>query len=136
MTLIGWLQIAALLLLVLAALVPLGRYMARLFTGQRTFLHPVLGPVERGLYRAAGIDPAREQGWFAYTLTMLVFSALGFASLYAILRLQAVLPFNPLGLPAVPLEMIDVARTIEQVWMLCVEPERTVHVALAGHQSR
>jgi K+-transporting ATPase ATPase A chain len=102
MTLIGWLQIAALLLLVLAALVPLGRYMARLFTGQRTFLHPVLGPVERGLYRAAGIDTAREQGWFAYTLTMLVFSALGFASLYAILRLQAVLPFNPLGLPAVP----------------------------------
>ena len=65
MTLIGWLQIAALLLLVLAALVPLGRYMARLFTGQRTFLHPVLGPVERGLYRAAGIDTAREQGWFA-----------------------------------------------------------------------
>ena len=99
MSLNGWLQIAVTLALVLAVVLPLGRFMARLFMGERTFLHPVLSPVERGFYRAAGIDPAREQGWFSYTMAMLVFSAAGFVSLYAILRLQGVLPFNPAGLP-------------------------------------
>ncbi|MEO5619341.1 MAG: potassium-transporting ATPase subunit KdpA, partial [Cypionkella sp.] len=101
MSLNGWLQIAVTLALVLAVVLPLGRYMARLFTGERTFLHPVLSPLERGFYRAAGIDPAREQGWFAYTMAMLVFSGAGFASLYLILRLQGILPFNPAGLPGV-----------------------------------
>lgn len=101
MSINGWLQIAATLALVLAVVLPLGRFMARLFTGERTFLHPVLSPVERGFYRAAGIDPAREQGWASYGLAMLVFSALGFLSLYLILRLQAFLPFNPAGLPGV-----------------------------------
>lgn len=101
MSLNGWLQIAVTLALVLAVILPLGRFMARLFMGERTFLHPVLSPIERGLYRAAGIDPAREQGWFAYTMAMLVFSAAGFVSLYLILRLQGVLPFNPAGLPGV-----------------------------------
>lgn len=101
MSLSGWLQIAATLALVLAGILPLGRFMARLFMGERTFLHPVLSPVERGFYRAAGIDPEREQGWFAYTMAVLVFSALGFISLYLILRLQGVLPFNPSGLPGV-----------------------------------
>ena len=61
MTLNGWLQIAVVLALVLAGLVPLGRYMARLFTGGRTLLHPVLGPVEAGFYHLSGIDPKREQ---------------------------------------------------------------------------
>jgi K+-transporting ATPase ATPase A chain len=102
MSLNGWLQIAVTLALVLTVILPLGRFMARLFIGERTFLHPVLSPVERGFYRAAGIDPNREQSWFAYTMAMLVFSAAGFASLYTILRLQDVLPFNPAGLPAVP----------------------------------
>jgi potassium-transporting ATPase potassium-binding subunit len=101
MSLNGWLQIAVTLALVLAVVLPLGRYMARLFTGERTFLHPVLSPLERGFYRAAGIDPAREQGWFAYTMAMLVFSGAGFASLYLILRLQGILPFNPARLPGV-----------------------------------
>ncbi len=101
MSINGWLQIAVTLALVLAVVLPLGRFMAALFTGQRTFLHPVLSPVERGFYRAAGIDPAREQGWAAYAMAMLVFSGAGFASLYAILRLQGILPFNPAGLPGV-----------------------------------
>lgn len=101
MSLIGWLQIAVTLALVLAAVLPLGRYMARLFMGERTFLHPVLSPLERGFYRAAGIDPAREQGWVAYTMAMLVFSGAGFLALYLILRLQGVLPFNPGGMPGV-----------------------------------
>lgn len=101
MSFLGWLQIAVPLGLVLAVVLPLGRFMARLFTGERTFLHPVLLPVERGFYRAAGIDPRQEQGWFAYAMAMLVFSGFGFLSLYAILRLQGVLPFNPAGLPGV-----------------------------------
>jgi K+-transporting ATPase ATPase A chain len=101
MTLNGWLQIAVTLALVMAVILPLGRFMARLFMGERTFLHPILSPIERGLYRAAGIDPTREQGWFAYTMAMLVFSAAGFLSLYLILRLQGSLPFNPAGLPGV-----------------------------------
>ena len=82
-------------------MVPLGRYMARVFEGERTFLTPVLGPVERGLYRISGIDETREQHWITYTVAMLLFNAAGFALLYALLRLQAVLPLNPAGMSAV-----------------------------------
>jgi K+-transporting ATPase ATPase A chain len=96
MTLVGWGQIALTLALVLLCALPLGRFMARLFGGERTFLSPVLGPVERGFYRLSGVD-GREQGWLAYTLSMLAFSAASFALLYAILRLQAFLPLNPQG---------------------------------------
>lgn len=95
----GWLQIAVTLALVAAVVLPLGRYMAVLFTGGRTFLHPILSPVERGLYRAAGIDPAQEQGWARYAMAMLTFSAAGFGLLYVLLRLQGVLPLNPAGFP-------------------------------------
>jgi K+-transporting ATPase ATPase A chain len=97
MTLVGWAQIALVLACVVAAAVPLGRFIARVAAGERTFLHPVLGPVERAVYAAAGVDPARGQGWKAYTLAMLAFSAAGFASLYALLRLQGALPLNPKG---------------------------------------
>ncbi|SEO18872.1 K+-transporting ATPase ATPase A chain [Gemmobacter aquatilis] len=101
MSINGWLQIAVTLALVLAVVLPLGRFMAALFTGERTFLHPILSHVERGFYDAAGIDPAQEQGWTSYAMAMLAFSAAGFAALYAILRLQGVLPLNPMGLPGV-----------------------------------
>jgi K+-transporting ATPase ATPase A chain len=97
MTLIGWAQIALVLACVLAAAIPLGRFIARVAAGECSFLHPVLGPIERALYAASGIDPERGQGWKQYTLSMLAFSAAGFASLYALLRLQGVLPFNPQG---------------------------------------
>ena len=97
MTLNGWLQITLLFALVLLAVRPLGLYMARVFQGESVFLQPVLGPLERVFHRLSGVDPAREQGWLAYSLAMLVFSALGFVSLYAILRLQAFLPWNPQG---------------------------------------
>ena len=97
MTLIGWLQIGLLFLVVAALVKPLGLFMARVFSGERTFLSPVLAPVERGFYAAAGIDPQAEQGWLAYTLAMLAFSMAGFAALYAILRLQYYLPLNPQG---------------------------------------
>ncbi|MGO8739312.1 potassium-transporting ATPase subunit KdpA [Rhodoblastus sp.] len=102
MTLAGWLQIGLILGLVALTTRPLGLYMARVFSGERTFLSPVLVPIEGGFYRLAGVAPEREQNWLAYTIAMLVFSAAGFASLYAILRLQAFLPFNPQHFDNVP----------------------------------
>lgn len=101
MTAIGWLQIVLLFGAVLLCAVPLGAFMARVFAGERTFLSPVLGPVERGFFRISGIDPAKEQGWLAYTVGMLVFNGAGFVLLYALLRLQGVLPFNPQGFAGV-----------------------------------
>lgn len=95
MTLSGWLQIALFCAIVLALVKPLGLYMTRVFTGARTPLSPLLRPVERGLYRLAGIDEAHEQHWLAYAGAMLVFHAAGFVLLYGILRLQGLLPFNP-----------------------------------------
>lgn len=97
MTIIGWLQISLLFLAVLFTIKPLGLYMARVFSGERTFLSPALGPLERGLYAASGVNANKEQGWLAYTLSMLVFSIPGFVVLYTILRLQAHLPLNAQG---------------------------------------
>ncbi|WP_062229309.1 potassium-transporting ATPase subunit KdpA [Aureimonas frigidaquae] len=97
MTIVGWLQILVTLLAVLACSVPLGALMARVFSGERTFLSPLLAPLERGLYRLAGIDPGREQSWAGYTLAMLAFNACGFLLLYALLRTQGQLPLNPQG---------------------------------------
>ena len=90
-------QIAIILATALLAAIPLGAFMARVYAGKRTFLSPVLGPVERGFYALAGVNPEREQSWRGYALAMLLFNAAGFALLYAILRLQGLLPFNPQG---------------------------------------
>ncbi len=98
MTFVGWLQIAILFALVALSAPPLGAFMARVFQGERTFLHPVLLPIERTFYRVAGIDPAKGQDWRAYTIAMLLFSFIAFLVLYAMLRLQAVMPLNPAGL--------------------------------------
>ena len=95
MTLSGWLQILVVLAAVVLAAIPLGRYIARVMAGERTVLSPLLAPVERGFYALAGVDPKREQGWRGYTLAMLAFSAAGFVSLYALQRLQGLLPLNP-----------------------------------------
>jgi K+-transporting ATPase ATPase A chain len=97
MTLIGWLQILFALVLVVATAWPLGVYMAGVFGGGRIWLDPVVRPLERGLYRLAGIDETREQGWLAYAIALLAFNAAGFVLLYAILRLQHLLPWNPRG---------------------------------------
>jgi len=105
MTLIGWLQIAALFLALAAVVKPLGLYMARVFGGERTLLSPVLRPVEGAIYRLCGVDPQKEQGWLSYALSILAFSAAGFAALYAILRLQAYLPLNPQGFGNVPADL-------------------------------
>jgi K+-transporting ATPase ATPase A chain len=95
MTLLGWAQIALVLALVFGAAFPLGKYMATLFSGGRVFLSPVLGPVERGFYALAGVDPQRGMGWREYVFALILLNALHFLLLYAILRLQDVLPFNP-----------------------------------------
>jgi K+-transporting ATPase ATPase A chain len=100
MTFLGWAQIALYCLVIVALTRPLGGYMTRLFAGERTLLSSVLGPVERGLYRAAGVDERREQHWVSYGLAMLAFNAAGFALLYALQRLQHVLPLNPQGMTA------------------------------------
>ncbi|NTF09376.1 potassium-transporting ATPase subunit KdpA [Agrobacterium rubi] len=105
MTIIGWLQIGLLFLAVLCVVKPLGLYMAKVFSGERTFLSPVLNPIERGIYRAAGTSADKEQTWLAYTLSMLAFSLASFLVLYAILRLQAYLPLNPQGFANVPADL-------------------------------
>jgi K+-transporting ATPase ATPase A chain len=102
MTLNGWLQIAIYCAIVATLVKPLGWYMTRVFNGERTFLSPVLRPVEIGLYRLGGIDENREQGWVNYTIGMLFFHIGGFLILYGLMRLQGWLPFNPQGMTAVP----------------------------------
>src|SRR5208337_5414923 len=101
MSLIGLSQIAVVLALVFAAAVPLGAYIHRVMAGERVALSFLFAPLERVLYRLAGVDPAREQGALAYTMAMLAFSLAGFASLYAIQRLQNYLPLNPQGFDGV-----------------------------------
>ncbi len=105
MTIVGWAQIALVLAAVIAAAVPLGGYIARVLAGERTFLAPILAPVERAFYRLSGVDPTREQSWLAYTMAMLAFSVVGFVSLYALQRLQNVLPLNPQGFDGVPSDL-------------------------------
>ncbi len=101
MTVIGLMQIALVLAAVVAVAWPLGHYMARVFQGERTALSLILHPIETRLYRFAGINPRQEQGWLAYTLAMLTLNAAGFLLLYALMRLQASLPFNPQGFAGV-----------------------------------
>jgi len=101
MTIIGWVQFLLYFAIIVALTPVLGRYMTRVFNGERTFLTPVLRPVELALYRAAGIDEKREQGWLAYTVGMLLFHVGGFAILYGLMRFQASLPFNPADQSAV-----------------------------------
>ncbi|HVV94460.1 MAG TPA: potassium-transporting ATPase subunit KdpA [Hyphomicrobiales bacterium] len=101
MTLAGWLQIALFCALVVALVKPLGGYMARVFGGDRTLLSPLLRPVERGFYTAAGVDPEAEQHWTRYAAAMLAFNLSGFVLLYALQRLQALLPLDPQGFGAV-----------------------------------
>lgn len=101
MTSNGWIQILLYCLVIIAITAPFGRYMTHVFAGERTLLSPVLRPVERGLYRLSGVDEAAEQHWVSYAIAALAFSFAGFVSLYALQRLQSILPFNPQGQDAV-----------------------------------
>jgi len=105
MTLNGWLQILIFIGILLLLVKPLGGYMTRVFSGERTLLSYVLRPVERGLYRLAGTDEREDQHWTTYSVSLLLFSLAGFIVLYALQRLQAGLPYNPAGMTAVGPEL-------------------------------
>jgi K+-transporting ATPase ATPase A chain len=97
MTIQGWAEIALTIGLAVGLGWPLGVYMARVWEGQSTWLDPVLGPVEGLYHRLLGVTPGRGQGWLAYSLSFLAFSAVSFLFLYVILRFQDHLPLNPQG---------------------------------------
>jgi K+-transporting ATPase ATPase A chain len=97
MTSNGWLQIALFGVIVVAITRPFGGYMTRVFAGERTFLSPVLRPLERFIYWCCGVDETEERSWRTYAVSMLFFGVAGFVTLYALERLQWYLPFNPQG---------------------------------------
>ncbi|KWV44089.1 potassium-transporting ATPase subunit A [Rhizobium altiplani] len=105
MTLNGWLQILLYCGIIIVLVKPLGGYMTRVFNGERTFLSPVLAPIERGLYALAGTSEREEQHWTSYAFSMLAFNLLGVLLLYALMRFQAVLPLNPAGMASVPSDL-------------------------------
>ncbi|MDB5531507.1 MAG: kdpA [Devosia sp.] len=98
MTLIGWIQIAVFCGIIILLVKPLGGYMTRVYNGDRTWLSPVIGPIERLLYRASGTSEKEEQHWTTYAAAMLLFNLAGFIVLYFLQRFQASLPFNPAGM--------------------------------------
>ena len=101
MTANGVVQLVLYLVVLLALVKPLGLYMARVYQGQAIWLDRPLGWLERLIYRAAGVRPDAEHSWKAYTLAMLLFNFVGILVVYALQRLQGVLPLNPMGLGAV-----------------------------------
>jgi len=105
MTLIGWIQILLYCAIVVALVKPLGWYMTRVFNGERTFMSPVLRPLETVLYRIGGVDEKREQHWLTYTVAMLLFHVGGFLIIYGLMRLQALLPLNPAGQSSVAADL-------------------------------
>jgi K+-transporting ATPase ATPase A chain len=101
MTAQSWLQVALYVAVLVALAKPLGIFMANVYEGRRTFLSPILGPVERVVYHVAGVDATREVDWKRYTLGVLLVNFAGFVAVYLLQRLQGLLPLNPAGLPAV-----------------------------------
>jgi K+-transporting ATPase ATPase A chain len=101
MTVNGWVQIGLYSVLIVLFVKPFGSFMANVFEGERTFLSPVLQPVERAVYWCCGVDEKEDQHWLTYATSVLFFSVAGFVVVYALQRLQNVLPFNPQGQSAV-----------------------------------
>jgi K+-transporting ATPase ATPase A chain len=97
MTINGWVQIAIFVVIVTLLVRPVGGFMFNLFEGGRTFMSPVLRPVEAGFYALAGVDPKKEQSWVTYAVGMLIFKLLCFFAVYSVMRLQFYLPWNPAG---------------------------------------
>src|ERR1700683_3074904 len=101
MTVIGWVQILLYCAIIVALTPPLGAYMTKVFNGERTLLTPILRPVEAAIYKPPGVDDRQEQHAVTYTIGMLLFHIGGFLILYALMRVQGFLPFNPAGQSAV-----------------------------------
>src|ERR1700682_3709 len=95
MTSVGILQIALFFGLILVCTKPLGAYMARVFEGQRTFMHPILRWLEVLTYKVSGVREGVEQRWTQYTASLISFSIFGFLLMYPLQRAQGFLPFNP-----------------------------------------
>jgi len=128
MSLPGLLQVALFVLLIFAITKPLGLHLWRVFSGQRTLLDPVLGPLERLIYRVSAVNPASEQGWKSYAFALLSFSLVGALATYLIERVQSFLPFNPQGLDNVPPDLAfntAVSFTTNTNWQSYV-PETTM----------
>ena len=102
MTANGWFQIAVFVLVLFAVTKPIGAFMARVFSGEKTFLDPVMRPIERLMYRATGVDEKHEMRWTEYAVSVLLFSAVSLLLLYLIERVQGWLPLNPQKFAAVP----------------------------------
>lgn len=102
MTANGWFQVAVFVLVLFAITKPIGTFMARVFNGEKTFLDPVLRPIERLIYRATGVDEKHEMRWTEYAVAVLLFSGASLLLLYLIQRVQGWLPLNPQKLAAVP----------------------------------
>jgi K+-transporting ATPase ATPase A chain len=101
MTMNGWIQIALYCAIIILITKPFGGYLTKVFNGERSLLSPLLRPLERGIYAVCGVDEKEDQHWLTYAIAMLAFTMAGFLSLYAIQRLQGILPFNPQNMSAV-----------------------------------
>jgi K+-transporting ATPase ATPase A chain len=101
----GWLQIAIFIAVLVALVKPVGIYMARVFTNQRVFLSPAVGPIERLTYRVMRVRPGEGQDWKGYARSLVVFSLLSWIALYLILRTQGIQPFNPQGFHSAPWDL-------------------------------
>jgi len=100
-TAINFIEILVYLAIIVAITPIVGRYMTRVFAGEKTFLDPVLRPIEKGIYRVCGVDAGKDQTWVEWTIAMLVVNAASLVILYGMQRLQKFLPFNPNGFGAV-----------------------------------
>src|SRR5215471_11543090 len=101
MTLNGWLQILIFIAIIIAITKPIGIFLTHVFNGERTFLHPILHPAERLIYRLTGVNEQREMRWTEYAAAMLLYSLVSFLLLYLLQRIQYYLPLNPQKLPGV-----------------------------------
>jgi K+-transporting ATPase ATPase A chain len=101
MNAIGVFQILLYLTALVALAKPLGAFMARIYAGERTFLSPIVGPIERGIYRLSGVQPEAESNWKRYAAAVLLVNFVGFLVVYLLQRFQHVLPLNPQVMPAV-----------------------------------
>src|SRR3979490_595123 len=105
MTVTGWLQIILFLRLIFAVTKPMGIFMSHVFNREKTFMDPVLRPLERLLYRVTAVDETREMRWTEYAVAMLLFSVVSMLVLYVIQRVQQWLPWNPQGFGGVPQDL-------------------------------
>jgi potassium-transporting ATPase potassium-binding subunit len=105
MKILDWLQLILAGVILALLIVPIGRWMARVYTGERTFLSPLIAPLERGLYRISGVNADEEMDWKAFALAMIIFNILGILTVWILQLIQQILPLNPLGVGPVSVDL-------------------------------